>query len=134
MPSFSKTSREKLDTADLDLQRLFERVVQVIDCTIVEGHRDEERQNRFFDEGKSKVRWPMGKHNSIPSKAVDVCPYLHGSLSWDSRHCLYFAGIVMGIASEMGIKVRWGGDWDMDGEPITDQDFQDLVHFELVSV
>jgi hypothetical protein len=32
----------------------------------------------------------------------------------------------------VGVMIRWGGNWDMDGEPITDQDFQDLVHFELI--
>jgi peptidoglycan L-alanyl-D-glutamate endopeptidase CwlK len=31
----------------------------------------------------------------------------------------------------LGVKLRWGGNWDRDGEPVTDQDFQDLVHFEL---
>lgn len=33
---------------------------------------------------------------------------------------------------KLGIDIRWGGNWDMDGEPVTDQNFQDLVHFELV--
>ena len=42
----------------------------------------------------------------------------------------YFAGVVKGIASQMGIGIRWGGDWDMDTE-VKDNRFDDLVHFEL---
>ncbi len=61
-----------------------------------------------------------------------MAPYLNGGVSWDSRHCLYFAGLVMGIAKQMDIEIRWGGDWDRDNEPVTDQEFQDLVHFEFV--
>jgi hypothetical protein len=30
----------------------------------------------------------------------------------------------------MGIKIRWGGDWDMDTET-KDNNFDDLVHFEI---
>jgi peptidoglycan L-alanyl-D-glutamate endopeptidase CwlK len=37
----------------------------------------------------------------------------------------------MGIAAKMGIKIRWGGDWDRD-EELHDQTFFDLPHFELI--
>jgi len=30
----------------------------------------------------------------------------------------------------MGLKIRWGGDWDMDTQT-KDNKFDDLVHFEL---
>jgi len=36
------------------------------------------------------------------------------------------------VGKMLEVDLRWGGNWDMDGEPITDQDFQDLVHFEEV--
>jgi hypothetical protein len=29
-------------------------------------------------------------------------------------------------------KLKWGANWDMDGEIITDQGFMDLPHFELI--
>ena len=41
----------------------------------------------------------------------------------------YFGGYVLGTAQEMGIDIRWGGDWDGD-RSISDQTFDDLVHFE----
>ena len=132
MPHFGKTSKRRLETCHQDLQDLFDEVITVVDCSIIEGHRSQEKQDTYYYDGKSKVRWPYGKHNGDPSEAVDAAPYLNNAISWNKYHCIYLAGIVMGIASQMKIPIRWGGDWDGDKEPITDQDFQDLVHYELI--
>ncbi len=129
---FSKSSKAQLATCRKELRDLFIRVDELgFECTIIEGHRPQWKQDKYFEEGKSRVRYPDGAHNRLPSCAVDAAPYLNGGVSWDTRHCLYFAGAVIGIAAGMGIGIRWGGDWDMDHEPMTDQEFQDLVHFEL---
>ena len=74
MPLFSQTSKARLSTAHPDLQRLFNEVVKHWDCTIVCGHRGKEEQDKAFAEGKSKVKWPNGRHNKLPSLAVDVMP------------------------------------------------------------
>ena len=37
------------------------------DITIVEGHRNQERQDRMVEEGKSQLRWPHSRHNLMPS-------------------------------------------------------------------
>ena len=63
MPSFGKTSKKRLEECDPRLQQLFNEVVKEYDCSILQGHRSEEEQNRYFDEGKSKVRFPNSKHN-----------------------------------------------------------------------
>ena len=131
MPRFSKKSLSKLETCDKRIQDLFLRVVKKFDCTIIEGHRSKNRQNKLFDEGKSKLKYPKGKHNAIPSKAVDVAPY---PIDWNDRERFtYFAGYVLGIAYEMGLKIRWGGDWDMDTQ-VKDNNFDDLPHFEIRDV
>ena len=128
MPKFSKKSLSKLETCDKRLQDLFLRVVKKFDCTILEGHRSKDRQNKLFNEGKSKLKYPKGKHNSLPSKAVDVAPY---PIDWNDRERFtYFAGYVLGIAYQMGLKIRWGGDWDMDTQ-VKDNNFDDLPHFEI---
>lgn len=132
MPSFGTTSRERLDTCHDDLSRLFERVVQIVDCKILEGHRNQLRQQQMFDEGKSKVVWPYSKHNQSPSMAVDVAPWPIPT-GWHPHGFIHLAGVVRGIAAEMGIKIRWGGDWDGDFN-LMDQTFNDLVHFELMEV
>lgn len=65
--------------------------------------------------------------------AVDVVPYdsVKKEPIWDNVKSLYFfAGIVKGIAQEMGVKVRFGGDWDGDNN--FNQSFDDLVHWELM--
>ena len=129
MPNFSDKSLAKLATSDPRLQRVFQEVVRNFDCTILEGHRNRERQNQMVEEGKSQVRWPDGKHNTVPSMAVDVCPY---PIVWDDRERqTLFAGFVLATAKAMGVNLRWGGDWDRDTE-VRDNGFDDLVHFELV--
>jgi peptidoglycan LD-endopeptidase CwlK len=129
MPRFSDKSISKLTTCDPRLQRVLHEVIKHFDCTILEGHRDKERQNRMVEEGKSQVRWPDGKHNTVPSMALDVTPY---PVVWDDRERqTLFAGFVLATAKSMGIDLRWGGDWDRDTE-VRDNTFDDLVHFELV--
>jgi peptidoglycan L-alanyl-D-glutamate endopeptidase CwlK len=128
MPNFSDRSQEILGTCDDRLQEIFYHVINDFDCTILEGARSKERQNELFRAGKSKLEWPLGKHNSDPSLAVDVVPY---PIDWKDRERMtYFAGYVRGIAQSLGYVVRWGGDWDMDWE-VRDNNFDDLVHFEL---
>ena len=128
MPKFGSKSKERLGTCHEDLQKVFNEVIKHVDCSVLEGHRDEYRQNKLFDEGKTKVKFPMGRHNSSPSRAVDVTPY---PVDWDDRERqTLFAGFVLGIARNMGIKLRWGGDWDQDFQ-VVDNRFDDFPHFEL---
>ena len=128
MPSFGVRSKERLLSCHVQLRQLFERVVETFDCTVLTGHRGIEDQNNAFLDGKSKVMWPDGKHNDRPSLAVDIAPW---PVDWDdTARFYYFSGYVMGIAQEMGIPIRWGGDWDGDND-LNDQTFNDLVHFEL---
>lgn len=131
MPKFGKTSIDRLDTCDPRLQHIFLTVIEKYDCSIICGHRNKEEQDLAFKEGKSKLKWPKGKHNTLPSKAVDVAPFINGKISWNSAQCYHFAGYVLRVAQELGIKIRWGGDWDSDKD-LSDNKFDDLVHFELV--
>ena len=41
-----------------------------------------------------------------------------------------FAGFILGVASQLDISLRFGGDWDGDRKT-DDQTFNDLFHFEL---
>lgn len=131
---FSKNSLSKLMTCDERLQKLMFEVIKYYDFTVLEGHREESLQNLYFEQGKSKLSWPNSKHNQYPSKAIDIAPY-HAEaphIRWSDRESFYFmAGIVKGIASQMGIKIRHGGDWNMNNN-LKDQTFFDLPHFELV--
>jgi peptidoglycan L-alanyl-D-glutamate endopeptidase CwlK len=129
MPRYSQRSKDRLATCHNHLQVLFNEVIKHFDCTILEGTRDKEAQDKYFKEGKTKVKYPNSKHNRFPSLAVDVAPY---PVDWrNTARFYYFAGFVKGIAMQMGIKIRWGGDWDGDTE-VRDQSFNDLPHFEVI--
>ena len=129
MNSFSKRSKEQLDTCDIRLHDIFHEVLQHCDCTVLEGYRNEEKQNALYETRKSQLRFPDGKHNQSPSRGVDVTPY---PIDWHDRERItLFAGFVLGIATGMGHELRWGGDWDRDWE-VFDNNFDDLVHFEIV--
>ena len=128
MPRFGKRSKERLATCDKRLQDIFNEVIKKVDCSVLEGHRSEERQNKLLKEGKTKVGYPKGRHNASPSLAVDVAPY---PIDWDDRERFHlFAGYVLGVARGMGITLRWGGDWNMNFE-VDDNKFDDFPHFEV---
>lgn len=129
MYKFSKTSINRLETCDKRLQDILNKAIECVDFTVICGHRGQIEQDKAFESGNSKLRFPQSKHNSIPSKAVDIAPY---PINWENLNRFYhLAGIIRGIAIEKGYKIRFGGDWDMDGE-ISDNSFNDLVHFEII--
>lgn len=129
MPKFSKASARKLATCDVRLVQVFERVIEHFDCTILTGYRDQQTQDEAFATGHSKKKWPESKHNQSPSLAVDAAPY---PIDWNDRERFhYFAGYVLGVGAMLGVKLRYGGDWNRDTE-VKDNDFDDLLHFEVV--
>ena len=128
MPKFGTRSRNALHGCDERLIKVFNEVIKTVDCSVLEGHRNKAKQDEYYDEGKSKVKYPNGRHNKLPSMAVDVCPY---PIDWDDRERFHlFAGFVLGIAKSMGINLRWGGDWNQNFE-VDDNKFDDFPHFEL---
>lgn len=129
MPQFGRISLQKLSNCHVDLQKLFNEVIKNYDCIILEGYRSNQDQLKAFENGKSKIK-SGGKHNQLPSLAVDVVPYPVDFN--DHQRFYYFAGRVLGIAQMLKIKIRWGGDWDIDHD-LKDQSFYDLAHFELAA-
>jgi len=131
MPVFSEYSKVRLATADPRLQQLFNEVIKHFDCRVLCGHRGQQEQDQAYHDGKSKLPWPRSEHNHSPSTAVDVVPY---PVVWEDRERFhYFAGLVKGVALGLGLKVRWGGDWDSDTEVRDEKGLNDLPHFELMS-
>ena len=157
MPSFGKKSSDNLGTVHPLLQELCNRVIEHKDITILIGHRTKEKQDAAFLAGKSSKTWPNSKHNSEPSRAVDVSPWpipegwggLVGKtafardLDWKERVKFYEMIAVFRFAwrqlcddfPEMAehYDIRFGADWDGDGD-YRDQTFDDLPHIELIEV
>jgi len=134
MPYFSKSSKNKLETCDPELQTLFNYVIKYFDCTIVCGIRGREEQEHAFQNGFSTVQYPNSKHNSSPSEAVDVVPY---PIEWENIDRMrYFIGFVKGVArmlydyGAMEKEITSGLDWN-DNTILTDQRFNDFPHFEI---
>lgn len=129
MANFSDFSKTNLSSANKKLQKLFNEVIKNYDCRVICSLRSEDEQNRLYNEGKSKLEFPDSKHNASPSLAVDVVPY---PIDWDDiDRFVHFGGYVMGVADNLNINIRWGGDWDGDND-LGDQSFIDYPHFELI--
>jgi len=124
MYQFGKKSNEKLLTSELTLQQLMREAISTspIDFSIIEGYRNKENQNRFFQEGKTRVKYPKSMHNKTPSRAVDITPYPKGFTAtheeWDQ-----LINHIKKIAIKNNINIRCGHDWDI---------FKDSPHIELV--
>lgn len=146
MPRFSNKSESKLSTCHKDIRTIFQKVVEEYDCTILEGFRTAERQAELFRQKLSKLDGynKLSKHqgDGLESFAVDCSPYpIPENWGRDNVKEIYkfymFAGYVKGVADslyeqgEITHKIRWGGDWDGD-KNFSDQNFDDLVHFELI--
>jgi len=124
MPRFGKRSKERLRGVDTRLVNVLNELVKIMDVTIIEGLRSEQRQEKLLKEGSTKTKF--SKH--IEGKAVDLAPY---PIDWEDRDRFhYMGGMIRGIAKQLNIPVRWGGDWDGDGET-KDNKFDDLVHVEI---
>ena len=73
----------------------------------------------------------------LTGRAVDIAPY---PVDWENLARFdYLAGAMFSYASMMGIKLRWGGDWDgnkefgIKGKTKGTETFKDLVHFEILN-
>ena len=134
MPTFGTASSKELASVDQRLQQVARKVILIKDHSALKGHRPEDEQNAAYygRPQRSKLKWPDGKHNDIPSKALDVQTYPLPETDQQVREeQLYLLGLYVGIASEMGITLRTGADWDQDGE-ILDNGFDDFYHVEIV--
>lgn len=143
MPRYSRQSTDKLGTCHIDLIKIFTDVIFVRDCTIVEGHRGQIRQDELYYSNMSRVKFPDGKHNSFPSEAVDVMEYFpeRPHIHWADLDAIEdFANFVLATAETLYARgeithlLRWGADWDMDGVRVDkdpNETFFDGPHYEL---
>ena len=132
--SYSQRSLTRLGTCHEDLQLLMREALADPECpsdiTIIEGHRGQARQDQLVEEGKSQLMWPRSRHNSMPSMAVDVAPYVNGSVSWDWDYYRPLAAHIKDtwarlVANELvtgQYDLSWGGDW---------RNFRDGPHWQL---
>ena len=122
---FSKLSLERLASCHYKLQALMHGVMgqQIMDFSILCGHRGKEAQNEAVRKKRSLLCWPHGRHNSTPSLAVDIAAYpIRDFDSINTSETINLAHIVKRTAKLKSIPVFWGGDWTH---------FRDIYHFQL---
>jgi peptidoglycan LD-endopeptidase CwlK len=125
MPKFGKRSRERMKGVDSRLIEVVNELIKIMDVTIIEGLRTKERQDELVKSGASKTKF--SKH--IEGKALDLSPY---PIDWENRDGFYYmGGMIRGIAQQLGHNIRFGGDWNSDGDT-KDNNFDDLVHIEIL--
>ena len=138
--SLSKDDEKQLSEVDTDLADLVREAEKIVPLTVLEGHRGEAAQQKAFAEKKSKLQWPNGKHNKLPSLAVDLAPtYYEKGTKIDWNDVIAFGrimGVMQCLAFQRGVKLRFGLDWDSDFRSVgrdPDESFLDAPHVELVS-
>ncbi len=133
-PVLGDASKKIRDEVHPELQALIDELIKFMDFSVREGHRDDAAQQAAFDAGLSKAKPGQSKHNTTPSRAVHLIPHPapDPKLALTERlEYTYFAGAVKLMANVIGIKIRWGGDWNNNWR-VGDNRFNDLAHFELV--
>lgn len=145
----STRSKRNLNRVHPDLIAVVELALTMYtkeDFVVICGLRTEKEQRRLVQKGASKTM--NSRHlpnNQGYSRAVDLAWWKDGNVSWSTENLAGFydmdhsddyegyqaIGVAMKTAAaELNVPLRWGADWDGDGEH-TDHSFIDWVHFEL---
>lgn len=98
-----------------DLVAVVQRAITLTeqDFAVYEGLRTQARQDEYLRRGVTKTR--ASKHLKQADgygHAVDLVPWIDGSLRWEWPPLYKIAHAVDNAAQAMGIKLIWGGVWD----------------------
>lgn len=124
----SASSQAKLNQVRMDLRRVCAKAFETLpfDVTVIEGLRSQKRQAELYEKGATKVM--TSRHMS--GNAVDLAPY---PIDWnDTERFRILAHHMFAAAKELGITIRWGGNWSrIDENQKPPSSFVDMPHFEL---
>lgn len=122
---FSRRSEESLRGVNPKLQAVVRRALQLskVDFIVIEGLRAAERQRQLLAERKTKVA--HSKHQD--GLAVDLFPV---GGTWKAAEFFPLRDAMFAAASEQGVTLRWGGDFNGDGHTVGNDNW-DCPHFEL---
>ena len=141
MFTFSERSLNNLKGVHPKLVAVVHRALELtpIDFTVLEGVRSQARQDELWAQGRTKpgpvVTWVQtsgthGVQGDGYGHAVDLAPY---PIDWnDHGRFDGLANVMFAAAKELGVTLRWGGNWDMDSV-IHERGESDSPHFELFS-
>lgn len=139
MFTFSAKSLKNLEGVHPSLVKVVKRALELskTDFTVLEGVRSQERQNELWAQGRTNpgpvVTWVQtagahGVHEDGFGHAVDLAPY---PIDWnDLARFDQVAQAMFAAADELGVKLRWGADWNRNGKA-RERGESDSPHFEL---
>lgn len=117
-----------------DLQRVVDEVLRILppplDIKLICGWRSSAEQAAAYASGKSQKKPGTSLHEKTPARAVDAA--LYPVRFKDGVMFGYLAGVFAIASQNVGVKTRWGGDWDSDGDTL-EHTLRDLDHWELVA-
>ena len=147
----SKLSLGRHNGVDANLVKVVQRAIEITpqDFMVVEGVRSKEQCYINYGKGRTvaqctakgvpaqyaqpklaKVTWlnnPLSSKH-VTGKAVDLVPY---PVDWnDLTKFDQVAKAMFAAADELGVSIRWGADWDNDGN-YREKGEYDSPHFEL---
>lgn len=147
----SKLSLGRLEGVNPELVKVVKRAIEITqqDFLVVEGVRSKEQCYINYGKGRTweqctakgvpakyaqpklaKVTWlnnPLSSKH-ITGRAVDLVPY---PVDWnDLSKFDQVAKAMFAAAKELGVSIRWGADWDNDGN-YREKGEYDSPHFEL---
>jgi len=128
-------SEKNLTGVNEDLVKVVKKVAETYPILVIEGLRSQERQEDLYSQGRTKpgpiVTWTKtSKHTE--GKAVDVVILKDGKIDWNDQSSFVELGKAMlQAASDLGVKLRWGYDWDGD-KTLREKGENDGPHFELI--
>ncbi len=142
MPKFilGKRSKDNLVGVHPVLIQIVQRALELspVDFFVDCGVRTPERQAELYAQGRTKpgqiVTWTLNSRHFVNPRtgfghAVDLVPL---PVDWSNVKAFdQVAQAMFQAASEIGMKIRWGCDWDQDGKP-RERGETDSPHFELV--
>jgi peptidoglycan LD-endopeptidase CwlK len=111
----SARSRARLQGVHPHLVRVVRRaiVLTTVDFSVVEGVRTLAKQREYFLKGKSKTM--NSRH--LTGHAVDLAPWVNGTIDWDDRRAFTKVADAMKCAAlAEDVVIEWGYDlwkWDM---------------------
>lgn len=151
-------SNKQLDTCHPDVQLIIRTAIVIsrVDFGVSKGHRPPEEQFDAFKQGRKLEdgKWIVvdrkkvitncdgydvkGRHNKLPSDGIDIYGYVGGKANYSKAVMCYLGGLIIGVSEmlfrlgKIQSKLVWGGNWDSDGEILTDQKLIDTPHFHRI--
>jgi peptidoglycan L-alanyl-D-glutamate endopeptidase CwlK len=111
-------SEKNMKGVHADLVRVVRIARTRIPFIVIEGLRTPARQKELFAKGATRTM----RSRHIHGFAVDIAPYVGGSIRWDWPLFDHIEAAMKKAAKLENVPITWGGDW---------KSFKDGPHWEL---